>query len=388
MKDQLIRLARRFKGCHFPDGFEAWVNTPSPSDLSRLDFSEFVGAAKVPTATDQSIAFCNEITQSGRLWGSVTVNFPNAQFFIDMKFHSASVTGHKGLSPESTNIWNLRMVGHPGNVAISGGIIAHLYLQIDGSRQGIRIVDCTLGHLTLVEGRKMDIELSNCWIGSLHIGKDCLKNLNIVGGGIANIECPPADGPNPFVGNVQVSRATLFPTRKDQLGLFQSPQAYRSLHSHLMKHDNILVANRMRALQLRAERLDERGFGRFSNWFYGTFANYGTSSGRPLIWLVASYAVSLLLGWWLCDYGHLTRRLFDDGGAQSMYLDEHGGRIVRVLSLPLQSIVNPFGTLFDSTRLIIPDTWQFNLWLVIQGLFSDFMLLLAGLSVRRRFKAG
>lgn len=194
----------------------------------------------------------------------------------------------RGLSSESTNIWKLWVGGHPGNVAISGGIIAHLHLHIDGSRQGIRIVDCTLGHLTLAEGRKMDIELSNCWIGSLHIGKDCLKNLNVVGGGIANIECPPADDPNPFVGNVQVSRATLFPTRKDQLGLFHSPQAYRSLHSHLMKHDNMLVAHRMRTLQLRAERLDERGFGRFSNWFYGTFANYGTSSGHPLVcWLQA-----------------------------------------------------------------------------------------------------
>ena len=71
-----------------------------------------------------------------------------------------------------------------------------------------------------------------------------------------------------------------------------------------------------------------------------------------------------------------------------MYLDEHGGKIVRVLSLPLQSIVNPFGTLFDATRLIVPETWQFNLWLVIQGLFSDSMLLLAGLSIRRRFKSG
>ena len=388
MKDQLIRLAHRFRGCHFPDGFESWVNTPSPSGLSKLDFSQFVGAANVPTAADQSIAFCNEITQAGRQWGSVNVNSPNEQFFIDMKFESASVAGHKGLSLESTNIWDLQVSGHLRNVAISGAIIARLTLDIDGSRKSIRIADCALGRLTLGQGRMMNIELSNCWIGSLHIGKDCLKNLNIVAGGIANIECPPADGPNPFIGNVQVSRETFFPTRKGQLGLFQSPQAYRSIHSHLMKHDNILVANRMRALQLRAERQEERGFGRFSNWFYGTFANYGTSPGRPLVWLVAGYVVSLLLGWWFCDYGHLTRRLIDDGGAQSMYLDEHGGKIVRVLSLPLQSIVNPFGTLFDATRLIVPETWQFNLWLVIQGLFSDSMLLLAGLSIRRRFKSG
>ena len=34
-----------------------------------------------------------------------------------------------------------------------------------------------------------------------------------------------------------------------------------------------------------------------------------------------------------------------------MYLDEHGGS-VRVLSLPLQSIVNPFGTLFDSPSVV------------------------------------
>lgn len=164
----------------------------------------------MPRATDQSTAFCNEITQAGRQWGSVNVNLPNDQFFIDMKFHSASVAGHKGLSLESTNIWNLQVVGHSRNVAISGAIIAHLNLHIDRSRKSIRIADCTLGRLTLGEGRKMDIELSNCWIGSLHIGKDCLKKLNIVGGWIPNIECLPADGPNPFIGNVQVSRETFF----------------------------------------------------------------------------------------------------------------------------------------------------------------------------------
>ena len=99
MKDQLIQLARRFRGCHFPDGFEAWVNTPSPLGLSKLDFSQFVGAARVTIAADQSISFCNEITQSGKQWGSVNVNFQNSQFFIDMKFPNASVTEHKGLSP-------------------------------------------------------------------------------------------------------------------------------------------------------------------------------------------------------------------------------------------------------------------------------------------------
>lgn len=105
-----------------------------------------------------------------------------------------------------------------------------------------------------------------------------------------------------------------------------------------MKHDNILVTTRMRALQLRAERQEERRFGRFSNWFYRKFANLRHKS-RPSLGLAGLLAMSFrFLGWWFCDYGHLTRRLLDDGGAQSMYMDEHGGRIVRLLSLPLQSL--------------------------------------------------
>ena len=155
-----------------------------------------------------------------------------------------------------------------------------------------------------------------------------------------------------------------------------------------MKHDNVLVANLMRALQFRSERNTERGFSWVVNWFYGTFASHGTSPGRPLVILGTLYLFSILLGWYFCDYGHLTRMLPADGGVHPVYASEPTGRAVRLALLPLQSIVNPFGTLFDANRLILPDSWQFNVWLVIHGLFSDFMLVLSGLCIRRRFKGG
>ena len=148
----------------------------------------------------------------------------------------------------------------------------------------------------------------------------------------------------------------------------------------------MLMANQMRTHQLRTERSDEHGFARMTNWIYGTFANYGTSPGRPLWCLLGLYLFAF--GYILTfDRGTLTQHADNYVGAYAVLLDENGGCLSRSLLLPFNSIINPFGTFFDSRKLIVPSTTLGSILLTVQGLFSDVLVLMTVLSIRRRFKA-
>ena len=114
----------------------------------------------------------------------------------------------------------------------------------------------------------------------------------MTGGGIAWIDCPPSDGANPFVGDVRFTNV-FFPFSQRQSSLFESSQGYRNLRSHLDKLDNALESEKLRCLQLRADREREKGFAWFVNWFYGTFAGYGRNPGRPLLYLLGLYLVTV-----------------------------------------------------------------------------------------------
>lgn len=167
--------------------------------------------------------------------------------------------------------------------------------------------------------------------------------------------------------------------------MFQGPQAYRNLHAHLKKHDNMLLANQMRAHQLRAERAEEDGFTRITNRIYGTFANYGMNPGRPILYLIGLYAISFMYLYTI-DCGTLMQPDDFYNGAYRYFLDKNDGCFYRSLLLPLNSIVNPFGVFFDPRKLIVPTTMLGSVLLTIQGLFSDMLIVMTVLSIRRRFK--
>ena len=107
-----------------------------------------------------------------------------------------------------------------------------------------------------------------------------------------------------------------------------------------------------------SERGQEKGFvAWFVNWFYGTFVNYGTSPGRPLLYLAILYAVTVV-AIYNYDGGKLPLPTEAYTGAYTLYLDSNGGWLNWSLLLPVQSILNPFSLFFDVRRYVIPDTWQ------------------------------
>lgn len=363
----------------FTKEFDEWCKqTQPPGGWSRgPEFGEFPNSEN----------YIPSITKEGAHWLTLAIKSPNTGIGNwDIAFHAGREAARNQINPD---IWTLSITGHFAALKISGLTSWLVHLHPEVCLQPLKFINCVIGTLDLREksqsAHTLSLELNNCWIGTLALPQACLKNLTITGGGVAKIDCPPADGLNPFKGAV-VFKNVFFPTSSDDTSLFEGPQGYRSLHAHLKKHDNMLIANQMRAHQLRSERSDENGFAYLTNWIYGTFANYGTSPGRPICWLLCVY--SFVIGFiYTYDGGTLTIAADNYVGAYAALLDENGGRLSRSLLLPLNSIVNPFGIFFDSRKLIVPSTTLGSVLLTVQGVFSDVLVLMTVLSIRRRFKA-
>lgn len=384
------KVSRWLKGQRFPPGFEEWFNQPqAPSGWTDEKLSTFNGPERFSSTQHAAKEFNHTITSEGSHWKTVTIGSNSSYGEWNLRFKSAQQRQDNQMSVSTTDIWELRCEGEFTRLCVNGLTAWHVTLQINFSEQPVRLEKCVIGKLCL-QAKGEDVfrpilEIHDCWVGSLHLPKGCLSRLNVTGGGIARIDCPPADGPNPFKGAVSFANV-FFPTASCQTGLFEGAQAYRSLHSHLKKHDNMLMANLMRSCQLRAERGYERGFAKFTNWVYGTFADYGRSPGRPLWWLLGLYVATFGIIY-NCDGGTLMQPPHYYVGANASFLDENGGRLFRSLLLPLQSIVNALGVFFDARKMIVPTTTAGSVFLTIQGLVSDVLLLMTILSIRRRFKA-
>lgn len=378
-----LRVKRWFQGRRFPLGFDEWCQSTAMPDGGSASVSNFQQDRIGLSASALSDAFTQHIIQGGR-WQNVAINHLDDSSTVNLQFHEGRLPLNDRISADSTDIGQLEISGRLCEFSLSGAVVRCLHLP-RALPKAILLSNCIIGKIIIPSGVRVSVGLRNCLVGSLAIADASLKKLTVVGGSIANIDCPPADGPNPFVGSVQFSSVS-FPTSKSHTTLFEGSHVYSSMHTHLTKHDNLLMANQMRALQLRAERGQERGVVAWlANWIYGTFANYGTSPGRPLIFLGVLYVVTAM-AIYRYDGGELPLPIEAYTGSYTLYLDWDGGWLNRSLVLPIQSMLNPFSMFFDVRRYVTPETWQMGVWLTFQGIFSDLMLFLAGVSMRRRFK--
>lgn len=386
-----MRSKQYLESKYFPPGFDEWCRTiVARGHLASVTLDDFRKDNGELSASELSDAFNRFITASGKRWRAIDIVYPSGvhQYTFNFPFRNRPFDIKEEVNGDSTDVWVLLVNGYLPEFVMSGAVVHDLVisLSIVPLSKGLSLSNCTIGKLTIY-GPRMNVELRNCWIGCLSIASGCIQNLTVNGGGIASIDCPPADGSNPFLGSVQFSNV-FFPTSQMHTALFENSQAYRSMHSHLMKLDNILTANQVRSLQLHSERRLENGVvAQFVNCFYGTFSSYGTNPGRPLMVLAFLYTITFVVTYH-CDGGRLALPAEAYIGAYSVYLDGNGGWLNRSLILPAQSILNPFSMFFDVRRYVVPDTWQMGVWLTAQGILSDLMLLLSGISLRRRFKAG
>jgi hypothetical protein len=385
------RAVRWMMGQRFPPGFDEWCRISEPpaqwGDITYQDFRREIQQNQSDQVAVNN--FNSRVTRLNAHWKTLRIDPPGYPFEFDVQFHEGRAPRFDRMTLDATDVWNLETGNVLHALRVSGLTVHNVKLPILESSKPIQLTNCVIGrlHLADMSGRayRISLEMYGCWVGTLVLPQSCLKNLSITGGGVANIDCPPAYGDSPFTGAVTFKKV-FFPTSPLQSRLFEGPEAYRGLHAHLMKHDNVLMANLIRALLLRSERETERWFAWFTNWFYGTFAKYGTSPGRPLVWLLVLYILTALYIY-RYDQGAITQPIQFYTGAYSALLDWQDGRFHRSLLLPLQSLANPFGVFFDPRKIIIPSTPLGAILLTIQGLISDVLLLMTALSIRRRFKA-
>ncbi len=186
---------------------------------------------------------------------------------------------------------------------IAGGFFHQI--EIRDHQRSVSLSGCAIANLQLLVGDgPFSLRLTDCWVGNLTLHGESLSHLEVVRGAILNIKCPLPGRENPFAGDVIIARSVHLPTQNTANSVFQGPQSYRSMRSHLEENQNWPMASLMRSKELSAERQLDTGLTKLVSWFYWIAANYGTSPGRPILWLVAAYIICALAIW-----------QFDGGGA-------------------------------------------------------------------------
>lgn len=245
---------------------------------------------------------------------------------------------------------------------------------------------CNIGSLSI--GRRelysgcIELECVNTNIGRLEMKETPLHSLNMVGGCILGIECPPPGEKSPVSGDVTFTNV-FFPRNTNDCFL-SGAQAYRSFRHHLMVLQNIQAANLIRSVELAVERETDYGMNKLLSWVYELFSDSGSSTWRPIAWLLGLFVISTLAIFWT---GGTAQGLPDAAiysGWRSV-LVEPDSSAWQAAYLAFQPVINPLG-MFSSKALLVPKNGWIVALLMVQGLLSPILIALFIFSVRRRFR--
>lgn len=237
---------------------------------------------------------------------------------------------------------------------------------------------CIVGRLHLFNGIGAKVKAKDTNFGMLRIDGAGCRALTIRGGHVLDFDLPPADGENPFVGEVKMTNVVM-PARSYESQL-ATGQVYRNMQAHLADLKNFPLRDQFHALEMELDRKSNPwAFSSIVSLAYDRFARYGLSAGRPLLWLFGLTTASALLsgglGQGVCELGekHGWRQHLVDGSW-------HCG-----LLLGTTPLTNPLG-LFSKDPIAIAKTWYWAAWLTVQGLLSAVLIALALLAIRRKFR--
>jgi hypothetical protein len=152
----------------------------------------------------------------------------------------------------------------------------------------------------------------------------------------------------------------------------------------MQRLENAPMVSRFHSLEQAVERRNQGWFYRVISCLYGMLSDYGSSVGRPLLWLLALFAVTFSAV--LLSDGALINTSIDQKGWYSGLFGEHLlTHAERAFVLTASSTLNPLA-IFATTGLLFPKYGLLTAWLPIHGLLSALCLVLLILALRRRFK--
>lgn len=287
-----------------------------------------------------------------------------------------------GGAPNYERLIETMTVGDKGKkeLMVSGVAIRNLHLS--DRVQSLRIVNCAVGNLIVSPGTSAELIIENTDIGNLILVERSIFSLEMNGGSLLKIGCPPPSERSPFIGSVSFKRVFLPKNRRRYLQC--GPQPYRNMRHHLKALENAQMANLFHSAELAVEREDDTRTNKLLSWCYSLFSDYGSSAFRPLAWLIGMYAVSVVVIY--LSGGADIAATADLVGWKSALAEERMySRIVRSLFLALQPIVNPL-QIFGTKSLVEPKSGSIFVFMVLQSLLSVIWIALAIFAIRRRFK--
>ena len=155
------------------------------------------------------------------------------------------------------------------------------------------------------------------------------------------------------------------------------------MRAHMAALENAPMVSRFHQLEQSVERENLGGVDRFLSFGYKILSNYGSSSGKPLVWLLSLLLVTFFLA--LLDGGSASGEL--TGWQTSLQGEEWQAQVERAASLALQATLNPLG-IFGTKGAVVAKSGWLACWLFVHGVFSALFIALLILAVRRRFKVG
>lgn len=370
----------------FPKGFDEWCQSPPPQNLKpELNFTSLLHNDPVHRE-DRSGApkrFFQSI-DGDEHGGLVSVYVQANEAVKEYEYSFRDQLPDAPCSDHPEDIYQINFQVTRGRLCLSGATIKTVI--VSSTDADVRLTNCFIGLLVL-EGPsspERHIILNNCWVGQIRLASQGVYSLQCENGGIGSMKSPAPDADNPISGTASFKNV-LFPTSKNGSKMFQGAQTYRNMRAHMEKLNNGPMAGLFRTLELRSERKEsDKGLTRALNALYDGASRYGSSIGRPWIWLLALYAVGV--GYALVmDNGvaPLSPELY--AGWRANLCDPEVGYIWRSFFQPLQSMISPAG-LFGARNLVTANTMLGGAVFTVLGLVMDAMVFLSILAIRKRFK--
>lgn len=396
----------------FDKDFQAWCLSVEQGGINSWRFSKFLSDTRAeaqrraepePNLLETIDAFVKRVTENDK---SLFVHLDSADDSSEIEF----IFNHR--PPEIKNGYSTSPISFfeisqsRKRVSIKNTVIRTLSCNGSESHH-ISLENCDICLFQVVQSNcEIYLTLRNCRIGTAKLCDNSIHWLGVNNSEIHSIQCPPANGPNPFTGNVSFTK-TRFPISEEESALFPGSQHFHNLRHHLEKLENTLEAQKMRALELAADRKYETPVNKAVSWYQYYSTNYGLYSGLPLLAAVAVYFLMVFLvfvfGWAELGIqlqpnmsGQIMPSYYDVGWRATLKNESAScfwlwgmtpqcGNWPRALLLPGQYILNPFG-IFSVHSLLVAKSGWVNVILTFSGLFCDILIATGLLAIRKRFK--
>ncbi|TAM45589.1 MAG: hypothetical protein EPN55_07795 [Gammaproteobacteria bacterium] len=286
-------------------------------------------------------------------------------------------------SPKDSYIHSIR-IARPGQLTLTDVSVREIEVATEyGGEISLRINNCNIAQLTIRQPSLVTITNTN--VGRLILMEGAIKSLSMKGGCILDIECPIPEKQSPFIGPVAFDTTVFLPRTRSGY-LIRDVQAYKNMRGHLKKLENQQSAALFHSAELALEREYDGRTNKFLSILYEWFSDFGSSTLRPVIWLLVLYVLSLAIIF-ASDATALPTNADQNyfGWQKSLVESGLGGRFTRAVYLAAQPVINPLG-IFGIKILVTPSNGLLALWLSFHGLLSVVLIALFVFAIRRRFR--